>query len=107
MSANRLQLLTIFVTLVEAGSVAAAAQKLERSASTVRRTMAALEQQLAVALILRPSRKLKLTPAGERYFEDCRRILNRLAYAEETVSKNLDPERGRQDGRGAKAPDEQ
>jgi DNA-binding transcriptional LysR family regulator len=105
MSANRLQLLTIFVALVEAGSAAAAAQKLELSASTVRRAIASLERQLEVHLIQRPSRLLKLTPAGERYFEDCRRILNRLAYAEETVSKSLDPERGRQDEHGAKAPD--
>ena len=105
MSANRLQLLNIFVTLVKAGSVTAAAQKLELSASTVRRAIASLEQQLEVHLIQRPSRALKLTPAGERYSEDCRRILNRLAYAEETVSKSLSPERGRQNELGPTEPE--
>ena len=55
--------MAIFVQVVESGSFSAAARKLGTSPSAVSRSVAKLEQALAVQLLHRTTRQLRLTEA--------------------------------------------
>lgn len=77
----------MFVAVVEAGSFVGAARRLEAPPSTVSARVIALERRLGVTLIQRTTRKVRITDAGRRYFEDCRRALRELEFAEEAVKE--------------------
>ncbi len=66
-----LNALAIFVKIVQAGSFSAAAAGLKMPKTTVSAKFAALEEALGVSLIHRTTRKLHITPQGQRYFEHC------------------------------------
>ncbi|MBP2302724.1 LysR family transcriptional regulator [Azospirillum picis] len=72
----------IFVKVAETASFAEAARHLHMSAPAVTRAVASLEAMIGARLFVRTTRSVKLTEAGTRYFEDCRRILSDLAEAE-------------------------
>lgn len=78
-----LQTLTLFCDVAELGSFAEAARKQRRDPSQVSRIIAGLEQQLALRLFTRSTRRLSLTEAGERYLLRVRPILDELSAAEE------------------------
>lgn len=59
--------LQCFVALVEAGSFAAAAQRLHRTHPTVHAAVKALEQQLGLALLDRGGYRVALTPEGAAF----------------------------------------
>src|SRR5882672_8380143 len=79
---DRLDILRVFVAVAEANGFAEAARRLAVSAPAVTRAILALEQRLGVQLLHRTTRSLRLTEAGERFLEDCRRILADLDEAE-------------------------
>jgi DNA-binding transcriptional LysR family regulator len=79
---DRIEEMTVFVAVAELGGFAAAARKLNRSAATVTRAVAALEAQVGTELFVRTTRFVRLTDSGERYLQDCRRILRELDEAE-------------------------
>lgn len=60
--------MTVFVAVVESGSMQAAADKLKMTPSAVTQTIQKLEQQLAIKLLNRTTRKLSLTEAGEAFY---------------------------------------
>jgi len=74
-----------FLTVVEDRSLAAAARRLNVSAPTVTRAIAALESRLGVALLVRSTRGVELTQAGERFAHDCARIVRGVAEAERSA----------------------
>lgn len=76
----------VFVTVAERQSFAAAARALDLSPPVVTRTISALEEHLGAQLLLRTTRQVTLTEAGEGYLEDCRRVLALIAEAEAAVS---------------------
>lgn len=76
----------VLLAVAEAGSLAAAARALQLSQATVMRTVAALEARLGSALLQRGPRGVRLSPAGERFAADCRRILQRVEQAERSVA---------------------
>jgi DNA-binding transcriptional LysR family regulator len=78
--------MTVFVRVAEAGSFAGAARDLNMSAPSITRIIASLEDRLGTRLFVRTTRSIKLTEPGERYLEDCRRILDETAQAEAAVS---------------------
>lgn len=80
---DRLFGMRVFVMVAEAGSLAAAGQKLGLSPPAVTRSLASLEKHLGCRLLHRTTRSLSLTEAGARYLEDCRRILAEVEEAEE------------------------
>jgi DNA-binding transcriptional LysR family regulator len=82
---DRLRLLTVFIAVVDACGFAAAARRLGVSPATVTRAIADLEQQLGAQVLVRTTRSIRLTEAGSRYAEDCRRILHRLDQAEAAI----------------------
>lgn len=76
--------LAVFVTLVQAGSFTAAAEQLGTTKAMVSQHLAKLEEELGMTLLLRSTRKMSLTDAGERFYEDCARV---IADAEAAVTR--------------------
>jgi DNA-binding transcriptional LysR family regulator len=79
---DRLDNLRIFVAVADANGFAEAARRLGLSASAVTRAVLALEQRLGAQLLHRTTRSLRVTEAGARFLDDCRRILADLDEAE-------------------------
>ncbi len=79
---DRCQAMRVFVKVAETGSFADAARQLNMSPPVVTRAVAALEEMIGTRLLTRTTRSVKLTEAGSRYFEDCRRILADISEAE-------------------------
>src|SRR5947209_20231322 len=78
--------LTVFANVVEQGSFARAAERLEMSASAVSRHVADLEAHLDTRLLNRTTRRLSLTETGQAFHERCVQLLADLDEAEETVT---------------------
>ncbi|WP_230175045.1 LysR family transcriptional regulator [Rhizobium sp. CECT 9324] len=79
---DRWQAMRIFAKVAETGSFAETARHMYMSAPAVTRSVAALEDVIGGRLFVRTTRSVKLTEAGIRYYEDCRRILADIAEAE-------------------------
>ena len=75
---DRLDAMELFVAAVEAGSLAAAARRHGRSPASVTRAVALLEQHAGTTLLLRSTRKLSLTAAGEHHLAIWRDVLMKL-----------------------------
>lgn len=76
----------LFVAVADNGSLSAAARGLNISPAMVSKRLNRLEQRLGVTLVHRTTRRLALTPAGERFREDIAAILADLAIAEARVT---------------------
>lgn len=83
---DRLQSMAAFVAVVDTGGFAAAARKLDLSPPVVTRAVADLEARLGVRLLTRTTRQVRVTDAGARYAEDCRRLLAEVDDADEAAS---------------------
>ena len=85
---NRLQPdeLAFFSALASCESLSAAARELDVSTAAVSKRLAAMEQRLGVALLVRSTRRMGLTPEGEVYLLHARRILADLQAMELIVS---------------------
>ena len=71
-----------FRQVIESGSFAAAAERLDVSTSMVSKYVRYAEQRLGVRLLNRNSRTLSLTESGRLYFDRCKPILDELQAAE-------------------------
>ncbi len=91
---NRFHEMSVFLAVAEAQSFAAAARRLEMSAPTVTRSVSALERRLGALLLVRTTRSLRLTEAGQRYADDCRRILDEVEQADDAVAGAMAAPRG-------------
>jgi DNA-binding transcriptional LysR family regulator len=92
---DRFHLIKVFVAVAESGGFAVAARKLGISPPAVTRAIMDLESHLGVRLLTRTTRAVRVTDAGARYVEDCRRILAELDEADESVSGLHSAPRGR------------
>jgi DNA-binding transcriptional LysR family regulator len=81
-----LNLVTIFLRVVETGSFTAAAAALRIPKSSASRAVLRLEEALGVRLLLRTTRRLTLTDAGQRYLAEVRGPLGRIAEANSEVA---------------------
>ncbi|MDB5958593.1 LysR family transcriptional regulator [Ramlibacter sp.] len=79
------QEMQFFSVLMRCGSLSAAARELQVSPPAVSKRLAALEARLAVTLLNRTTRRLALTPEGETYLVNARRILGEI----ETLEREL------------------
>lgn len=68
---DQLKRMAVLAAVVRHGSFAAAARQLRTSTSAVSQQVRALEQAMGVTLLHRSTRKLSLTPAGERFHAGC------------------------------------
>ncbi|MET0401852.1 MAG: LysR family transcriptional regulator [Cystobacter sp.] len=82
---DKLRALQTFVRIAEEGGLSAAARALGTSTPAVVRTLAALEAQLGVRLFNRTTRRVALTPEGQRYLDDTRGVLAALDEADAAV----------------------
>lgn len=82
---DRFQAMRVFVAVADTAGFAPAARKLHMSPPAVTRAIAVLEERLGVLLFHRTTRQVRLTEAGSRFLEDCRRILADLEEAEDSV----------------------
>src|SRR5215470_11854695 len=79
---DRIEVMKVFVSAVDEGSLAGAGRRLGRSAAAVSRAIAFLEEHVGTELLHRTTRSLKLSEAGERYVAACRRVLTELDEAD-------------------------
>ena len=59
---------TEFVAVAEAQSFTGAARALETSVAQISRKVAALEDRLSIKLLIRTTRKVSVTEAGQTYY---------------------------------------
>lgn len=83
---DRLAGIVAFVHAADAGSFAQAAERLGQTRSAVAKAIARLEHRLGVRLFHRTTRRLALTEDGQGFHEHCRRALDAIAVAEDTLS---------------------
>jgi len=83
---DKFQAVAVFAKVVEQGSFARAADRLELSTSAVSRHVADLEAHLGARLLNRTTRRLSLTEAGSAFFERAVQLLADLEEAEERVA---------------------
>jgi LysR family transcriptional regulator, regulator for bpeEF and oprC len=79
---DRFLLMHSFARVVETGSFSAVARELGTGQPNVSRHIAALERHLGTRLLHRSTRKLILTPEGERYYSETRRVIDAITEAE-------------------------
>ena len=91
---DRLDCMEAFVASVDHGSLSRAARRLGRSITAISRAITALEERLGVTLLVRTTRTLKLTDAGGRYLEVCRRVLADVAAAEQRAGSAVEVPHG-------------
>lgn len=77
-----------FAEVVEQGGFAAAGRSLEVPKSRLSRRIARLEDELGVQLLQRSTRKLSLTPAGERFLRHCSEMRESAQAAFEAVAQS-------------------
>lgn len=82
----KLEAMQTFIKVAETSSFAEAARRLHMSPPAVTRAVSALEEQIGTRLFTRTTRVVRLTEAGSRYFEDCRKILADVEEAEAAAS---------------------
>lgn len=92
---DRLQEMQVFLAVTETLSLAAAARRLNMSTPTATRAIDALEQRLGTDLLMRSTRGVKLSEAGQRFAPDCQRILQQLQEAEASACGMHSEPRGR------------
>jgi DNA-binding transcriptional LysR family regulator len=91
---DRIDAMRVFVTAVEEGSLAGASRRLKRSPTAISRALSLLEQHVGVELLHRTTRSLKLSEAGQRYVEACRRVLVDLEEADMIAGSGRSSPRG-------------
>ena len=72
---DRFHLINVFVAVADCQGLAGAARKLKLSPPAVTRAINELEAHLGLRLLMRTTRTVRVTEAGQRYLQDCRRIL--------------------------------
>jgi DNA-binding transcriptional LysR family regulator len=90
---DRLQELAVFIRAADGGSFSRAARELGLSQPSVSRIVGELEARLGVTLLLRTTRRITLTQAGELFLDRAREILAGLEEAED-AARGLDSLRG-------------
>jgi len=91
---DRFQEMQVFAAVAQEQGFSAAARRLGMSAASVTRAVAALEKRIGTLLLTRTTRSVHLSEAGQRYLEDCRRILAEVQEAEDSAAGSHAQPRG-------------
>jgi DNA-binding transcriptional LysR family regulator len=84
-SFERLKSMVVFAQVIEQGSLSAAAKHLGLSRAVVSYHLKKLEAQLEVKLLNRSTRSIKLTEAGQAYYERCHVIAEQASAANQQI----------------------
>ncbi|MGF6654808.1 DNA-binding transcriptional LysR family regulator [Paraburkholderia youngii] len=90
-----LKAMTVFVRVVESGSLTAAAVACDLSPTMVGNHLQALETRLGATLIHRTTRKQQISAFGQAYYERCIEILGLIDDSERLALDHLATPRGR------------
>ena len=82
---DQLLAMRVFARVAERGSFGKAADELDISRAAASGHVAALEKHLGVRLLNRTTRRVSLTAEGAEFLRRCRRILDEVQDAEETL----------------------
>ncbi len=85
---DKLNLLQLFVSLVEHGSFVAVANQSGQSPSTISKAISRLEKDLGVRLLHRTTRQLQLTEAGINYLQTAREVISLLKNSEGQLAQS-------------------
>jgi DNA-binding transcriptional LysR family regulator len=85
----------LFVEIIKAGNLSAAARALNSSPAAMSRALGALESRLGVRLVTRTSRAFTLTEEGSLFYERCQRIVAEIAEAEAEASSKRGSVKGK------------
>ena len=91
---DRFDAIRTLIAAVDGGSLSAASRSLGMPLPTVSRKVSELETHLGTQLVIRTSRKLQLTDAGQAFARSSRRILEDLEEAERAASGEYQSPRG-------------
>ncbi len=91
---DRLEAMSMLVTVTERGSFSAAARTLNVPLATLSRKVSDLESVLGARLLIRTTRKLTLTDAGIAYVASARRILEQVDEAEREAAGEFTQPKG-------------
>jgi LysR family transcriptional regulator, regulator for bpeEF and oprC len=91
---DQLVAMRVFSRVAERGSFGKAADELDISRAAASAHVAALEKHLGVRLLNRTTRKVSLTAEGADYLRRCRRILEEIRDAEETLRESRSKPQG-------------
>ncbi len=91
---DRLEAMRTLLAAVDGGSLSAASRALNTPLPTVSRRVSDLEAHLGAQLLVRTSRRLILTEAGEVFVASARRIIDELVEAERVASGEYREPRG-------------
>lgn len=83
---DHFHLMSVFLAVGEEESFAAASRRMDLSPAAVTRAISSLEELLGIKLLLRTTRSVRLTEAGQRYLDDSRNILASVLEANEAAS---------------------
>ncbi|WP_085675936.1 MULTISPECIES: LysR family transcriptional regulator [unclassified Pseudomonas] len=78
--------LELFCLAADTGSFTAAATEAGVTPAAVSRSVARLEERLGVRLFVRTTRQMRLSDAGQAYYQQCRQALGQLIEAERQVT---------------------
>lgn len=87
--------MALVLAVVDEGSFSAAARAMGQTHSAVSKRIGQIEQRLGVQLLIRSTRSMRLTEAGEHYVLEARDILHRIASLEERIADGGAGLRGR------------
>jgi LysR family transcriptional regulator, regulator for bpeEF and oprC len=91
---DQLSTIRLFVRIIQLGSLARAAESMGISSATATERVRRLEAGLKAKLLNRTTRRVSLTPEGQRYAAVCRNILDDLEDAEREISEDSRLRRG-------------
>jgi len=91
---DRFEAMSTLLSVIEEGSLSAAGRALRVPVATVSRRLSDLEALLGTRLVVRTTRKISLTDAGEAYVAAARTILDQLDEAERTAAGEFAVPRG-------------
>jgi len=77
--------LQAFTSVIDCGSITAAAEQLGQTTSGISRALGRLEQKLATTLLNRTTRRLELTAEGTLFLGHARQIIDAIDAAEESL----------------------
>lgn len=83
---DRITAMETFVSVVEAGSFSAAARRMNIGQPAVSKSVSQLEKKLGVRLLLRSTRGLSITDAGQKFYEHAKVAINKVDEAEQSIS---------------------
>ena len=85
----------LFVEIIRAGNLSAAARTLNSSPAAMSRALSSLESRLGVRLVTRTSRSFELTEEGSLFYDRCQKIIADIAEAEAEASSKLGAVKGK------------